>query len=375
MEFKLHELSSKKDYDSLLYSAQDYTFLQSWEFGEMKIDSGNIVKRFVVTDSAEGSEKELLLLQIILVKAKRGNIMQLRHAPVTLQDLSELSDKNINHLFLFLFSELKNIAKDKNLDFIRIQPKFELQSRYYEIFKKSLDEFNFVSSSAHNIDAEKTLVLDLKDKSEDVIMENMRKQTRYYIRRAQRDGVLIERTNDISRIKDFFEIHHDTTVRQNFTSYSLEYYENFFKFLNSDSNSKLKAELFFAYSPDNYTHPDGKEAGGIPFSSAIIIYMGSKAFYSDGGSLSSFSKLPGSYLIQWEAVKRAIELGCETYDFWGGVTPTNKGRNYPWAGIDLFKRGFGGKRIENIHAHDLGLSLKFHLIRLWEKYEKAKRGY
>ena len=77
-------------------------------------------------------------------------------------------------------------------------------------------------------------------------------------------------------------------------------------------------------------------------------------------------------LMQWEAIKEAKQRGCEEYNFWG-IAP-NDNKNHPWAGLSLFKKGFGGYRRDYVKTQDLPLSKVYTLItRPFEKLRKIKR--
>jgi peptidoglycan pentaglycine glycine transferase (the first glycine) len=345
-----------QEWEELLLTADEYTFLQAWQFGELQKEMGNEYLRLVV--NVEG--KPVMLSQMIIVDAKRGKVMQLRHAPVFLPGFYDLGEGQRIEVANEFLAEIEDRARAMGCDFIRLQSLVRLDSGNELL--KLIENSRYKRAQIHNIDAEKTLILDIS-REDEVLQENMRKQTRYSIRRAGKDGVTVKRYSDLEALDRFYEIHHDTTVRQKFTSYSHDYYRKSFSYTNSIPESKLSTEVFLA-------EYQGKEIAG-----AIIVYFGRKAFYSDGGSLSAYAKIPASYLIQWEAIQRAKELGCETYNFWGGVSPDQENTNYPWYGIDLFKRGFGGERIEYMHAHDLGLSWKYRLTRVWEYLERMRRGY
>ncbi len=343
------------EWDEIVTSSDEYSFLQSWGFGELQKELGNQVLRVVF-------EKEgfRIAAQLIIVAAKRGRIMQLRHAPLFFWNKKEnLEPAQKKVIFNEFLKEIKNIAVKYRVDFLRLQPLIKTDSADTDLFKNS----NFKSANIHNIDAEKTLILNL-EKSEEEILTNMRKQTRYLIRKAGKDGVTVSENTDPKAVDVFFAIHRDTTERQKFKSYSQNYYQKFWKAVNSKSTGgKLSGRILTA------------EYNGKAIASAIIVFYGNKAFYSDGGSLTEFNKIPASYAIQWKAIQIAKSLGLTTYNFWGGVSPDQENANYPWYGIDLFKRGFGGERIDYMHALDLPLGAKYYLTSLWEWVEKKRRGY
>jgi lipid II:glycine glycyltransferase (peptidoglycan interpeptide bridge formation enzyme) len=57
-----------------------------------------------------------------------------------------------------------------------------------------------------------------------------------------------------------------------------------------------------------------------------------------------------TYLIQWEAMRWAKELGCKRYDMWGAPDKFQKSDSL-W-GVYRFKRGFGGEVVRTIGAWD-----------------------
>ncbi|PJE58101.1 MAG: hypothetical protein COU81_02450, partial [Candidatus Portnoybacteria bacterium CG10_big_fil_rev_8_21_14_0_10_36_7] len=185
----------------------------------------------------------------------------------------------------------------------------------------------------------------------------MRKTTRYMIRKAEKEGVEIEVSADISKVKDFNKIYQATVSRQHFVPYSLSYLQKEFEaYLKSND-----ALLFFA-----------KYKGEI-LSSAIIIFYGKEAFYHHGASIQKYPKIPASYLLQWSVIKKAKKRGCEFYNFWG-IAPENK-KNHPWVGLTIFKKGFGGFEEAYVPAQDLVVSGKYWFTYIIESVRRIKRGF
>jgi lipid II:glycine glycyltransferase (peptidoglycan interpeptide bridge formation enzyme) len=105
---------------------------------------------------------------------------------------------------------------------------------------------------------------------------------------------------------------------------------------------------------------------------SIIIFTKSTAFYHQGASLHT--KIPATYLLQWEAIKEAKNRGCQLYNFWGiydeqkpDRTPTS------WQGLTLFKTGFSGQIKRFLPTQDYIVSKKYYLTYLWEKFLMWKR--
>lgn len=84
----------------------------------------------------------------------------------------------------------------------------------------------------------------------------------------------------------------------------------------------------------------------IYLSGAIYAHYGNKAWYLYGASHDILRNTMPNYLMQWEMIKRSIDLGLELYDFRGTPKPDESNKNM--SGLFKFKKGFGGDFIEFI---------------------------
>ncbi len=78
------------------------------------------------------------------------------------------------------------------------------------------------------------------------------------------------------------------------------------------------------------------------------------------------------HLVQWRIIEAAQARGCTQYDLWG-IAPAGA-PDHPWAGFSVFKRGFGGREIRYMHAHDLSLKSHYLLVHLVETLRRRRRG-
>jgi lipid II:glycine glycyltransferase (peptidoglycan interpeptide bridge formation enzyme) len=231
--------------------------------------------------------------------------------------------------------------------------------------------------------AENVWVLPL-DKSENELLNQMRKTTRYLIRKASRDGVIIEKRTDKKAVDDFYKIYEETARREQFVPFSKDYIKNEFEVFNKTGNGLF----LFGYLADS----TGVEVTGLPTArrnfraltggkprqassskkylvSALILFTKSSAFYHQGASIHT--KYPVPYLMQWEAIKESKKRGCQLYNFWG-IAP-NEDKNHPWSGLTMFKKGFGGSQTNYLPTHDLIISPKYYLTFCYEKLLRWKR--
>ncbi|MCX6792250.1 MAG: peptidoglycan bridge formation glycyltransferase FemA/FemB family protein [Candidatus Gottesmanbacteria bacterium] len=240
-----------------------------------------------------------------------------------------------------ILKDLTALAKREHAWFIRMSPLLEITPENTKLFK----DIGLQNAPIHAMDAELCWVLDL-DKSEEELLVGMRKTTRYEIRRAQKLGVAIH-----TGAKDFFALYTQTSRRQGFVPHS-----------------GIREELD-VFGSDAVVYNAVYE--GKTIASAIILFWGDQAIYHHGASI--LSKIPASYLIQWEAIREAKKRGQKLYNFWG-IAPEDKA-SHPWRGITLFKTGFGGRTMEFMHAQDYPVSPLYVIPKTIELIRKQLKGY
>ena len=204
---------------------------------------------------------------------------------------------------------------------------------------------------------ESTWRLDITPPEEE-LLANMRKTTRYLIRRATKnEDIKILKSEEPKDIGVYQKLSEEVAKRQKFIPFSFDFIKNEFDLFSKEGEGLL---IFGKYKEETV-------AG------ALVIFWSRIGFYHQAASINKYSKLSIPYLIQWEAIKEAKKRGCLLYDFWGYVDPF-KNPHHPWAGPTLFKMGFGGYKKEYLGTQDLPISKKYWLNYLVEKLRKIKRG-
>ncbi len=343
MDIVVKEVVNKGIWEDFLLKCEEKTFLNSWNWGEFNKTMGNKVWRWGVFSDFNHL---MGVSQIIKIRAKRGTFFHLPHSPNV--DTNKKEHKEI--ILKTLLKNLKTLAKREKVDFIRVSPVWERNNDNIEIFKK----LNFRMAPIH-MHAELTWELDITPETE-TLLNNMRKTTRYLIRQAKKNNdVKIIESKDIDDIKEFNQIYQETSRRHHFVVFPFQYLKNEFSTFLSDN------QIFLLL---------GKYKNEV-VSSGIFILWQKTAFYHHGASILKYRKIPVSYLLIWEAIKKAKEMGCQRFNFWG-IAPDDKPK-HPWAGLSLFKKGFGGYKKEYVQTQDLPLSWRYWLIYIFEKLRRIKR--
>lgn len=335
LEVKLIE--SKDEYDKGLSGIEraERSFLQSFEYGSLQ-------KKLGYSPVYLGIYKDGEIIQsllFILFKARRGTYLLCPYGVHTSAQMEAL------------LPFLKKYAAEEKVDFIRLSPLMDRTEANKNLFKK----YGFRDAPVHMVHPELLWLLDISGTEEDILAQ-MRKNTRYYVRRAEKDGVSIISGATQELMDTFYAIHEETSKRQGFVPYSKAF---------------LDAQLS-AFAVEDQIEIFIGMYEGKAIAAAVIMYYENEGAYHHGASLSEYNKIPASYLVQWEAIREAKRRNMRVYNFWGVVEDAPK---HPWAGLSFFKQGFGGHGREILHCQDLPLTKKYWLNWIVETLRRIKRGY
>ena len=106
------------------------------------------------------------------------------------------------------FNDIEKIAKKEKSFFVKIEPNVTIEDKN---LGKTLKSNNFTEDS-WSLQPTKTLEINLAP-TEEELLKNMEKDTRYSVRRSQREGVVVEKSQDI---ETFVSLHVQTSKRQRF---------------------------------------------------------------------------------------------------------------------------------------------------------------
>jgi peptidoglycan pentaglycine glycine transferase (the first glycine) len=165
-------------------------------------------------------------------------------------------------------------------------------------------------------------LLDLTE-DEDAILARMKQKTRYNARLAARRGVSVHE-GTAKDIDAFYDLYVDTAQRDGFFIHAIEVYRRMFDlFWRSESFSLLLAR-----------------AAGELVGAVTLVRLGNTCWYLQGASSTRHRNLMATYLLQWEGIRRAKQMGCALYDF--RAVPDILAEDQDMYGVYRFKEGFGG---------------------------------
>lgn len=308
-------------------------FLQSPNYGKMN----EILGDKVVEEDFGGKGRALMIVR----NAKRGRYLEIPCGP-----LLDYSDKKSVTL---AFKKIAEIAKKEKCVFVRVRPQLINTPENLQL----LANLGLKKSPMH-LAAEHTVIIDL-GKSEDELLADMRRQTRYEVRRAAKQGITVEKMQGEEIFKEFHKVQAETAKRQGFVPPNLK-------------TLMAEREAF----GNNIAIYVAKTSEGSPIAYGMIIKDGKEGDYYEAASTDLNRKMPGAYALLWQVMKDLKVEGYERFNLWG-IAPAGQ-PNHRYAGVTTFKTGFGGEVVEYVPAHDLVIT-KSKYLKNWivETVRKKKR--
>ena len=172
----------------------------------------------------------------------------------------------------------------------------------------------------------RTLLMDLHLEPE-ALLAGMRKKTRQYIHKAEREGVITEETRDIDR---FLAVLAKVAARDRFALHDRGYFER----------------LLGAFG--DRAHITMSRVGDEDDGALLAVRIGDRAWELYGGWSGAHGESRPFYLLKWRSLMAMKQRGVVRYDMWG----LSDRAGDELAGIENFKLGFGGEVATWIGAFD-----------------------
>lgn len=329
----------RKKWDEFVHKASTGHVLQTWEYGEVRDAMDVTVIRIAVVE--EGAIKATAQMSLHKIPNLPFYVGYIPRGPVC--------DENPEKYLPELFRYFKKIARKYNLAFIKVEPNVSLSQHEKEVWIKQLARFGTKSQNPRFMNA--TSLIDLT-RTEEQLLQQCRKNTRYAIRKSQREGFTILEDNSAHGIDTFYTLLSETAARQNFqlASRPKKYFELLFEHFGAD------AHLFFAYINDE------------PVATVFNLYAGTTAYYPYGASSVNAHGTSATEGLMWHSIMTAKSAGMATHDLWGVLAKEDT--KHPYWGYTFFKNGFGGELTEYIGSYDLPFTPLYYPLQWAEKIRR-----
>ena len=326
-----------KKWNEIVKKYPEANFLQSPSYGKMN----EILGEKVVTEDIPGATGNSGRALMIVRDAKRGRYLEIPCGP--------LIDWTDEEMVKNAFSKITEVAKQEKCVFVRIRPQLRATPENLKLMEKLK-----LRKAPMHLAAEHTVMIDLT-LPEEKLLANMRRQTRYEVRRAEKQGIMVTVSRDEEMFREFQRVQAETAKRQNFVPPSLRVL-------------LAEREAF----GDNIAIYKASTAEGEAIAYGLVIRDGREGDYYEAASTELNRKMPGAYAVLWKAMRELKAAGYERFNLWGIAPPGQP--NHRYAGVTTFKTGFGGEVVEYVPAHDLVISRMGYLKDLVvEETRKKKR--
>jgi lipid II:glycine glycyltransferase (peptidoglycan interpeptide bridge formation enzyme) len=187
-----------------------------------------------------------------------------------------------------------------------------------------------------------SVLIDLQP-TEEEMLARMKQKTRYNVRLAEKKGVTV-RTGTLDDLPMLYKMYAETSVRDGFVIRDEGYYQTAWKTFMTNVNSPIIDSQF------PITIPLIAEVDGEPVAAIFLFMFAGRAYYVYGMSRDAHREKMPTYLLQWDAMKRAKAAGCMVYDLWGAPEVFDESDSL-W-GVYRFKEGLGGEVVRTLGAWD-----------------------
>ncbi len=188
----------------------------------------------------------------------------------------------------------------------------------------------------------------------DDVMAGMNQLWRRNIRKADKEGVVVEQGDPAEELKLFHDLYVHTAERDHFTPRPLSYFRTMFDALLAEDPDRIRLYL-------------ARHEGDL-VASTIWIRVGGHSWYSYGASSTHKREVRGSNAIQWRMIQDSLEAGADVYDL-RGITDTLDSDD-SHVGLIQFKVGTGGEAVEYVGEWDL--PLRRTLYKAFEVYMRRR---
>jgi lipid II:glycine glycyltransferase (peptidoglycan interpeptide bridge formation enzyme) len=225
---------------------------------------------------------------------------------------------------------VQQAATDQYLSHVQIDPN-NIRTQW-EFSPEQIKKYHLVPTGS--LFPRHTVLIDL-NQSEEVLLANLRKKTRRFVRTALDANVLMRDESTPAGLEIFYELYSKTVNVKGFLGRNFNYMHQVW-----DELSRVgKARIFITYYQD------------IPLSARMVFLHDGVIYNAYAGNARAHSEVCAAYGAMWQLILWGKLNGYHTMNMWG-VNPHAKEGDSDY-GFTLFKTGFGGEVVELAPAYDM----------------------
>jgi peptidoglycan pentaglycine glycine transferase (the first glycine) len=337
MDFRPATDADATGWQTFLAATASGDFLHDWAWADVASFDGQPQRRYVVEDA--GAIVAIAAPQVRGLAVGRA-FWYVPHGPVLDYAAPEAGDR-----LRAMLIGLRIAARTHRSIAVKFEPRLAADAPELPLFGgRGLRQL------ADTLQVGRTRIVELTD--DESLMAGFDKDTRYAVRRAEREGVRVSATEDgidVRAIDDLHGLVTETQRRAGFALPAAGRYRVAWRALGGAG----RAAILEARRDDEL------------LASGMVVIEGDRSFYLFSGSRREAPGEPkhyASYALQWAMMRWARERGVRFHDLWG-VAPADAGPDHPWQGVSLFKKGFGGREVTWAGSWDLVVDPTLYRIR------------
>jgi lipid II:glycine glycyltransferase (peptidoglycan interpeptide bridge formation enzyme) len=303
-------------------------FLHDWAWAAVAELDGQPQRRFLLTE--DGTPVAIAAAQVRRLVGGRS-FWYVPHGPVL-----DYRRDGANELVAVALDGLREAGRRERAIAVKIEPRIEAGSP-----ELSALSGHHLRRTPGTLQVAQTRIAELAADDKQMLA-GFDKDTRYSVRRAEREGVavrVVSEAEEMSAIDALHRLVGETQQRAGFAMPPLARYRTAWSALAGAGRARiLEARL-----------------GDELLASGMLVMEGDRSFYLFSGSRREAPGEPkrfASYALQWEMMRLARDSGVRYHDLWG-IAPQDATADHPWHGVGLFKKGFGGREVVWAGSWDL----------------------
>jgi lipid II:glycine glycyltransferase (peptidoglycan interpeptide bridge formation enzyme) len=304
-------------WQALLGRCPSGDFLHDWAWAEVAAVDGRPQRRFLAEE--DGEPVAIAAAQVRSLPLGRS-FWYVPHGPVL-----DYDHPRAGEWLRAMVIGLRAAARNARAIAVKLEPRLEAGSDPTNLLHR-------LRQDPRTLQVGQTRLVELGD--DESLLASFDKDTRYSVRRAEREGVtvrVVEDPADTAAIGALYGLVLETQVRAGFPRPALERYRIAWRALASAGRASILEA----------------QHDGRLLASGMLVVEGDRSFYLFSGSLREQRGEPkryASYALQWAMMRRARDAGSRLHDLWG-IAPEGAGPEHAWHGVGLFKKGFGGRAV------------------------------